>query len=309
MELWQLRQKQSLPLEVKIEMSKRRIIEWYDHFDGKVYVSFSGGKDSTVLLDLVRQIYPDVPAVFVDTGLEYPEIREFVKAIDNVVWLRPKMPFNEVIKKYGYPVISKEQSFRIRKLRNMNLTEKYRADQMKRLGKWKVLLDAKFETSEQCCNAMKKQPFKAFEKAHDLRPFIGMIASESMNRERHYLNTGCNAFDLNRPQSQPLGFWIEEDIWNYLKTYNIPYSRIYDMGEKRTGCMFCMFGVHLESTPNRFQRMAVTHPKQYKYCMENLGIGEILDYIKVPYRVYPHGLIGEMKKGDRGQKYEQLKLI
>lgn len=86
---------QALPLDVKIEKTKRRIKEWYDYWDGQVYVSFSGGKDSTVLLDLVRNVcgYTDVPAVFVDTGLEYPEIRRFVKEVNNVEWLKPKKNF------------------------------------------------------------------------------------------------------------------------------------------------------------------------------------------------------------------------
>ena len=104
-------QMQSLPLSAKIQMTKRRISEWVEYFgeDG-VYVSFSGGKDSTVLLDLVRKIYPEIPAVFVDTGLEYQEIREFVRNFENVVWLKPKMNFRQVIEKYGYPFFSKEIS-------------------------------------------------------------------------------------------------------------------------------------------------------------------------------------------------------
>lgn len=107
----ELRIRQSLPLEIKIRMSKQRIKEWIEEFgeDG-VYVSFSGGKDSTVLLNLVREDYPNVPAVFVDTGLEYPEIREFVKTFDNVVWLKPQLNFRQVIERYGYPFISKEVS-------------------------------------------------------------------------------------------------------------------------------------------------------------------------------------------------------
>lgn len=68
---------QGLDLELKEEISKRRIEDWYEEFDGDVYVSFSGGKDSRVLLHLVRSMYPDVPGVFADTGLEYPELREF----------------------------------------------------------------------------------------------------------------------------------------------------------------------------------------------------------------------------------------
>lgn len=101
---------QRYSLERKIQLTCERIKAWYEWWDGQVYVSFSGGKDSTVLLDLVRNVcgYEDVPAVFVDTGLEYPEIREFVKTFDNVQWLRPKKNFKEVIKEYGYPFISKE---------------------------------------------------------------------------------------------------------------------------------------------------------------------------------------------------------
>ena len=106
-----LRQFQSMPLPVKIAMTQTRIRAWVNEYgtDG-VYVSFSGGKDSTVLLHIVRGLYPDIPGVFVDTGLEYPEIREFVKTFDNITWLKPKMNFRQVIKKYGYPFLSKETS-------------------------------------------------------------------------------------------------------------------------------------------------------------------------------------------------------
>ena len=105
-----LKQLQSLPLSAKVILTKQRIREWHEHYDGQVYVSFSGGKDSSVLLNIAREIYPDIEAVFVNTGLEYPEIQQFVKTFENVTILRPKMRFDEVIRKYGYPMISKEAS-------------------------------------------------------------------------------------------------------------------------------------------------------------------------------------------------------
>lgn len=107
----ELHQWQALPLSVKIRMTKERIRNWINEFgeDG-VYVSFSGGKDSTVLLDLVRQDYPDVKAVFVDVPTQYPELKQFVMTFENVDIVKPKISFAEVCEKYGFPMISKEVS-------------------------------------------------------------------------------------------------------------------------------------------------------------------------------------------------------
>ena len=103
---------QAMPLNIKVRMTKQRIREFVDFAGGPdgVYIAFSGGKDSTVLLTLAREMYPDIKACFSDTGLEFPEIREFVRTWDNVDWIKPKMTFKQVIEKYGYPMISKEVS-------------------------------------------------------------------------------------------------------------------------------------------------------------------------------------------------------
>ena len=107
----ELHQWQALPLSVKIRMTKERVRNWINEFgeDG-VYVSFSGGKDSTVLLDIVRQDYPNIKAMFVDVPTQYPELKEFVKTFDNVDIVKSKISFAEVCEKYGFPLISKEVS-------------------------------------------------------------------------------------------------------------------------------------------------------------------------------------------------------
>lgn len=162
---------QKLPLERKIGISQARIAEWYNYWQGEVYIAFSGGKDSTVLLDLVRKLYPDVPAVFSNTGLEFPEIVEFVKTVENIEIIRPKIPFNKVIEKYGYPIISKEQSGYIYEYRNSK-SQKHKDLRLygnkngsfKISKKWRYLIDAPFKISDKCCNVLKKEPSKNMKK-------------------------------------------------------------------------------------------------------------------------------------------------
>lgn len=385
---YDLQQMQSLPLEAKITMTKQRIKAWYESwsrfeivnektgksrfvtmdtrdnseppikenewirsvFHGQVFVAFSGGKDSTVLKHIVDSMYDDVPASFVNTGLEYPEIQKFVREVkagtydcfnSDVEIVRPEIQFREVIEKYGYPVISKEVSKNVYYARRsgennscykklFGLYEYNGEKSMYCNEKYSYLYNAPFEISDKCCYVMKKKPSKQFCKKTGRKRMIGTMANESMLRKTSWMKNGCNAFDAKDPSSQPLSFWTRQDILQYIKKYNVPYCPVYgdividesaddvlegqinifdELGDyetagklkttgcNRTGCIFCMFGCHLEKEPNRFQRLKETHPRQYDYCInggemvdgkwtpnkEGLGLGKVLDYIGVPY--------------------------
>lgn len=352
-----LYQKQSLPLSAKIRMTEYRICEWVDHYgeDG-AYVSFSGGKDSTVLLHLARKLYPNLRAVYVDTGLEYPEVRQFVRQHENVEILKPRMNFRQVIEKYGYPFISKEVAGcvyyarkYVRKLiereqggnadgvvpyhsnmadlvgidrrvdkgnafyqslirgeipsteirapvRYLILQGKYihkekgvetsEYSKMYNKERYKFFLEAPFEISSECCSVMKKAPIHKYARMTGRMPMTAQMASESRLRTTNWLKNGCNGFDMKSPISNPMSFWVEQDVLEYIHTFHIPIASVYgsvypeyaenangknlpdsmdlgifDAGKptysttgcSRTGCVFCGFGCHRERSPNRWE--------------------------------------------------------
>lgn len=328
-----LRQRQALPLRAKVLMSQNRIREWYDYWNGDVYVSFSGGKDSTVLAHLVHDIYPDVPLVFANTGLEFPEIQSFARKM-GAEFVRPQMQFSEVISTYGYPIISKVVAEAIYKARAITYGQEKRkwtddkrgelhgemiyiknndgknvkipwrrkallgVDELSKehhsifnKEKWLPLCqETNFKISERCCNYMKKSPLKKYQQKTKLYPYLGTLAEESQLREQAWIKHGCNAFEGKKKTSQPMSFWLEHDVLQYIKDNNLEIASVYGdivtvdsdgmeydnllapcgelkcSGCQRTGCIFCGFGAHLDKEP-RFVRLAKTHPKQYEYCM------------------------------------------
>lgn len=270
---YDLAQMQSLPLETKIRMSKERIEAWYESwckfeiydaatgktrfatidrrdygteppmkdtecvisvYPGQVYVSFSGGKDSTVLKHIVDSMYDDVPAVFVNTGLEYPEIQKFAMSQKNVITVRPEMRFDEVLTVYGYPVIGKAVAHNVAVTRRnpdgaVAKNIMYNPDRTGLFNhyKWNFLVDAPFLVSEKCCDVMKKSPAKKYRKETGRMPILGTMANESKLRYAAWLKNGCNAFEGSNPLSAPLSFWTEQDILEYLVKYNVPYCSVY----------------------------------------------------------------------------------
>ncbi|MBD5532853.1 MAG: phosphoadenosine phosphosulfate reductase family protein [Lachnospiraceae bacterium] len=363
-----LYQMQSLPLSIKIRMTQYRIREWVEHYgtDG-VYIAFSGGKDSTVLLHLVREMYPNIGAVYVDTGLEYPEIREFVKQHENVDIIRPKMNFRDVIMKYGYPMIGKEVAGCVygarryvekliqrengaeggevipnysymadlvgidrredkenalykslirgeipstdikvpvrylilhgKYLHKENGAETSEYSRMYNKERYKFFLEAPFEISEHCCSIMKKAPMHNYAKKTGKMPMTAQMASESRLRTTNWLKNGCNGFEMKSPISNPMSFWTEQDVLEYIYNNHIPIADVYgevvadcggeapdgdtadmgifDLGKpvfettgcNRTGCVYCGFGCHREKSPNRWE------------MAEKLSNPEIIDYM------------------------------
>lgn len=284
-------QMRSLPLSAKVRMTQYRIRQWYEEFDGNVYVSFSGGKDSSVLLDIVREMYPETEAVFVNTGLEYPSVRKFALSIENVTEVRPEISFREVVLQYGYPLISKEVAKRVYEYRKYKNTNRFkqtcayqefnglRKQKNERKSsynkeKYKFLTEAPFVISHFCCLKMKEAPTLIYEEQTGKKPIMATMAEESRARMKSWLESGCNAFDAKRQTSQPMSFWTENDVLEYIHKNELQIAEaygdvivkpqgerlegqinIYDVlkdyrdckfcttGCKRTGCVFCLFGI------------------------------------------------------------------
>lgn len=287
---------QSLPLDIKIAKTKLRIKEWVEEFGLEgVYVSYSGGKDSEVLLDICRSLYPNIKAVFVNTGQEFPEtIKQVLMRKNqgyNIDIVIPKMKFSEVVKEYGYPVVSKEQSCYIKEYRESK-SEELKLIRWNGINgswkiseKWKYLTEVDFKISDKCCYFLKKKPMFTYEKETKRKAIIGTMADESSGRKRSYLITGCNSFEKGRPQSRPLGFWKEEDIWEYIKEFNLEINEMYTKhGRTRTGCYGCLFGCHIEEQKtgtNRIVELSKTHPLLYNYLMEELDYKTIMPILKL----------------------------
>lgn len=145
--------------------------------------------------------------------------------------------------------------------------------------KWLPLcIELPARISAYCCNVMKKSPLGIYERTNHVKPYLGTMAEESSVRKQAWFRRGCNAFDGDKPSSQPLSFWTDQDILQYVDSFKLDYAAVYGgiiadhngkyytSGVQRSGCIFCAFGAHMEDE-SRFERLKVTHPKHYDYCV------------------------------------------
>lgn len=281
----ELYSRQKWTLNQKIDHSLGVIDQFLARTDGKAYLAYSGGKDSTVLMYLCEIIKRDILCVFVNTGCEYPSIVHFVHEMKdaghNIEIIRPKITPREVWKTYGFPLVSKEVAEYIRCIRyNPNSKKSQNAfgllnskSQFVLREKWKYLINEPYETSNICCQKLKKDPSHKFAKESGLFPIVGTMASESQLREKTYIRRGgCNVFGENA-MSLPLSIWNDDDIWEFIRKNHTPIADIYMKGAKRTGCAACGFGCQFKHD-TRLQLLHDIYPKYYDMVMkfENNGV-------------------------------------
>lgn len=292
MTIEELRERQGWTLTQKIDHSLGVIDQFNAHYDGKVYVSFSGGKDSCVMLNLVKMIVPNVPCMFIMTGCESPSVCRFVREMKaeghNIEITRPKKTLREVFAECGFPLVSKIVAHQVEQCRRYPDTKSAqtyldRFNKHRLPERWLYLVDAPYNTSPRCCYWLKKAPGHEYAKRTGRKPFIGLMADESNTRTAAYIHRGgCNSFSEKTnqyPASWPLAIWTEQDVWAYIKDRGLRIPDIYEKGATRTGCMGCGFGAQIDHTT--LDVMQAQWPKWYDMVMnyENNGVryGDALD--------------------------------
>ncbi|HEY0068835.1 MAG TPA: phosphoadenosine phosphosulfate reductase family protein [Chloroflexia bacterium] len=306
---------QSLSLDSKIRYAQRMIEQVLARHKAPV-VCWSGGKDSTVLLHLVKQYVPDIPVVFNDTGVEFPETRVFVQSLTqawniNLHVARPKHGegFWEVSERYGWPILGKEQSANIERGRRKVATELggsnnshetrsngfISLDQLQDIegldklsDMERVLVSYDVDVSTRCCNFLKERPTKELELSLGVDcKILGIMASESRRRALlwidhtdYFYNKRYYTSTQGIWKASPISIWLESDIWAYHERYNIPHCEIYDKGHDRNGCWTCAMGVKF----GQLERLRKSHPQLFDYLIVRRGMGRELLKAKLALR-------------------------
>lgn len=173
-------------------------------------IAFSGGKDSTVLLELVRFLAPSMKAVFENTGVEHPETIAYCKTIPNLVELHPDQGHNfwECLALYGLPKPKNKEH----------------------------------NPTANCCYWLKEKPMADYIKANKVAlTFTGLTSRESWQRYKllKWLGPVYYAKSRGYVTACPLANWLEEDVWRFIKENNLPHNAIYQKGADRCGCAPC----------------------------------------------------------------------
>ena len=247
------------------------------------YLSFSGGKDSTILHHLLDIALPDnnIPRVYIDTGIEYQMIRQFVldmaKTDKRIVIIKPAKPIKKILEENGYPFKSKEHSLRVyqfNKGTNSNYIDKYlngidgnvkeTTFVCPKILKYQFEERGKYNYSNLCCYELKKKPSKLWEKENNKDIVItGMRSEEGGNRKR----LGCVITDSKGKiqKFHPL-IKVDENWENeFVKREKLKICELYypPFDFKRTGCKGCPYDLSLFET---LKIMELYLPNERKQC-------------------------------------------
>lgn len=259
MEAWEFLQKCTLPYEAKIIHAKQRAREFFDKCDGNVFISV-GGLDSITLTYFLREfINPDIPAVSV-SSLEDKTIQEVHRLIPNMTILKPEKSKVEVIREFGYPIISKDKASKIKLIQNpteKNTTVRhaiitgetgaqggYRTvatgSRMRLPQKWLNLFGgpankqygtqyqtAPFKVSDDCCYYMKEKPCDKYSRETGQYPYMGLMASEGGQRQKALVKHGCNYYGKTVTRSCPFAIFSRQDILRLALDLKVPIPAIY----------------------------------------------------------------------------------
>ncbi|GHU69526.1 hypothetical protein FACS1894184_13700 [Clostridia bacterium] len=274
-----LNEMRSFSLQRKIQITTTRLIEWYNIYNGQVYLIFDGTPESRVLAELGAKLFASglvkengaLHLVHVRTGTELPELDAYIaaevdklsrKAEVNIDYLEPEHRYDKVITKYGLPAISREVSTSISAARRgaawaiRDLTTgKYK--------QYKRILDSDVKVSPYCCEIMKEQPYNQYEARTGLSRVYPTLAENSESTQT-WVSLGCNSTETR--ESRPMSFWTRDDIADYGKFAGI------DMPDFPVGCAKCMFGKSMSYYCDLY-----ANKRYWDECVVAPGIVSILD--------------------------------
>ena len=251
------------PLWKKIKMAQRVLNDLFRATDN-VAVAFSGGKDSLVALHLALQIKPDIPVLFVNTGIEFPESLEYTRQLEekwnlNFHEANAKVNFWKLAEEKGLPVAGRGNSTFMR-----DLSEK-----------------SGVKLSNACCHQMKEAPARQFYREHNIEGTItGLRVSESMMRKLNFADYGALRYSsiYKTLISWPLYAWLDGDIFKYIEKNNLPLNPIYEKGYARVGCWPCLQDMFYKDS--RLFTLQDQHPNMYKTVKKKFG-KQMMNLLKV----------------------------